>query len=71
MNIKCLFRRHKWEFAYNHGMPFGISTEDALRMFNEGKSYAVYQCTRAGCKKQARLIDEKMEILPVGLVELP
>ena len=71
MNIKCLFRGHKWKFSYNHGIPLGTSTEDALRMFDEGKSYAVYQCTRAGCKKQAYLIDGKMRILPIGLVELP
>lgn len=71
MNIKCWFKGHKWKFAYNHGMPLGTNTEDALRMFNEGKTYMVYQCTRTGCKKQARLIDGRMEILPIGLVESP
>lgn len=71
MNIKCLFRGHDWRFAYNHGMPLGLSTENALRMFDENKTYAVYRCLRPGCKKQARLIDGEMRLLPTTLVESP
>ncbi len=50
-NVRCLFGRHDWRFAYNHGMPLGTSTEKALLMLKSGKSYGVYQCTR--CPKQS------------------
>ena len=69
MNLKCLFRGHKWRFSYNHGMPFGMNTEDALKMFNEGKTFAVYECTR--CPKQSRYVDGKIVILSSSLVETP
>ncbi len=55
MSIKCLLRRHDWRFAYNYGMPLGISTEDALKMFEDGKTYAVDECRR--CTTQSRIID--------------
>ena len=51
LNVRCLFGRHDWWFAYNHGMPRGISTEKALLMFKHGETYTVYECTR--CPKQS------------------
>ncbi len=51
-NIRCLFGRHDWRFSYNHGMPRGLSLDDALELYEDGKTYAVYQCTR--CPKQSR-----------------
>lgn len=68
MNLMCLFKRHNWRFAYNHGMPRGVSTEDALKMFDEGKTYAVYRCTR--CPRQSRILDGKRVILSRNEMEI-
>ena len=57
MNIKCLLSHHNWKFAYNHGIPLGTSMDDALKMFEEGKTYAVDQCTRRGCGTQSYFVD--------------
>ena len=69
MNLKCLFGRHDWQFAYNHGMPRGLSTEEALVMFDDSRTYAVYQCTR--CPKQSRLDNGQRTILRRSEIETP
>ena len=69
MQIRCLFKGHQWKFAYNHGMPLGISLDSALIMFKKGRTYEVYQCTR--CPKQSRLINGDYIVLSGGLVESP
>ena len=69
MNIRCLLGHHDWKFAYNHGMPLGVSTNDALKMFDDNSTYAVYQCTR--CPKQAQLVRDEMIVLPKVKMELP
>lgn len=71
MNIKCLFTRHNWEFAYNHGIPLGTSMDDALKMFEEGKAYAVDRCTRRGCGAQSYFVDGRRTKLPRGEMEKP
>lgn len=71
MNLICLFRRHNWKFSYNHGMPLGTGTEAALDMLRQDKSFAVYRCTRPGCRKQARLVEGKMTTLNRGQIESP
>jgi len=67
--LRCLFGRHDWRFAYNHGMPLGISTEDALKMFERGETYTVYQCTK--CPKQSRLVDGQRVMLHRSETEVP
>jgi len=69
MNLICLLKRHVWQFSYNHDMPRGTSLEGALTMFQRGKTFEVYVCTR--CKRQARLIGGKMVRLPKAQVESP
>ena len=62
MNIVCFMKGHDWKFAYNYGMRLGISMEAAMKMFEDGRTYGVYQCRR--CCKQARKSPEGMKILP-------
>jgi len=69
MGIKCLLQGHKWRFAYNHGVPLGTSTEEALSMIYSGKSYPVYLCTR--CPKQSRILNNKRVILSRSEMEAP
>lgn len=69
MNLKCMLVGHEWRFSYNHGMPFGITTEVALEMFEKDETYPVFECTR--CGKQARLVDAKMVVLPSADIEVP
>lgn len=69
MNLKCLLFHHDWKFSYNHGMPFGTSTEDALKMFEDGRTFAVDACRR--CKAQSRLVNGKRVMLNRGEAEAP
>lgn len=69
MNIRCLLGHHDWKFAYNHGMPFGISTEKALAMLHSGESYPVDQCTR--CPKQSYFPDNRRVLLSRSETEAP
>lgn len=69
MNIKCLLGIHNWQFVYNHSMPRGLSTEDALKMLQNGEAYEVYVCTK--CGKQSRLHNSRRVILSRNEVETP
>ena len=69
MSIRCLLQHHDWKFSYHHGMPLGISTEEALAMIEQGKTYEVFACAR--CHTQARLVDGKIILLPVTEIQTP
>lgn len=69
MGIKCLLGRHDWKFSYNHGMPLGISTEDALKMDKDGSTFAVDACRR--CRAQSRLVNGKRVMLNRSEVQDP
>ena len=69
MNILCLFGRHSWKFAYNHGMPLGLNTKDALDMIHNNQIYGVYVCTE--CRKQSRIKDGKVLMLSKAEMETP
>lgn len=69
MNIKCLLGHHDWRFSYNHNMPLGASTEGALKMFEENKTFAVDECRR--CKAQSRLVNGKRVMLNRDEIETP
>ena len=69
MNAKCIAGWHDWRFAYNHGMPFGISSDDAMKMHESGKTFEVHQCLR--CGKQACEVNGRKKQLPARLVEKP
>lgn len=71
MNIKCLFGRHVWRFAYHHGMPLGINGEDAMKMLKEDKTYPVDVCIRRGCGKQSRTVNGKRVMLHRDEIETP
>ncbi len=71
MNIKCLFGDHIWKFGYHHGMPLGMSTEDALKMVEDGKTYSVDVCARHNCGKQSRIINRARVILKRDEMEIP
>jgi len=69
MNIKCLFLGHIWRFSYHHGMPLGISTNEALNMIDSGRYFPVYECKR--CRKQSRIVNNKRVMLQHGKIETP
>ena len=69
MNVGCLMGHHDWKFSYNHGIPLGMNTEDTIKMFDEGKAFAVDACKR--CKAQSSFIDGKRIRLSRSEVETP
>lgn len=46
----CKIKGHKWQFAYNHGIPLGCKEpwEVTKQKFDSGEYFPVNRCTRCG-----------------------
>lgn len=69
MNLKCLFGKHNLKYSYNHSMPCHINIEEAIKMFDDKRTYEVFICAR--CHKYFKKINGKFVLLSNDEMEEP